>query len=231
MYFRDQKVILIHVPKTGGNALQAELIEYSLDRKVVDGHRDGYDRFEVQGEVTPSKHATLSDYYRELGEELFDHRIAITARNPLHRAVSMYFSPHRHRRLNLRTRVLRTLASWIGLDVRTGPGAYEQLEVQYDFDSFKQVVSEMNSICDYLRVNGKRIEPDLVIRQENLQSGLTSLTKMLHIDEELTLVRRNASDASDKKLEHVRSDERVVKLCKEKFAEDYEFLGDDRSDP
>lgn len=91
------KFIYLHVPKTGGNAVQSILLPHSDDEKFVLDFQDGVDRFGIRGAVTPEKHALLRDYYAVMGTEVARYHVALTVRHPYDRLVSHYFSPHRWR--------------------------------------------------------------------------------------------------------------------------------------
>ena len=87
--------VFLHVPKTAGNAVQTYLLPHSDDQKVTHRHQDGVERFDVRGSVTPTKHATLQAYFDRLGTELDRFEIILPVRDPVDRALSLYFSPHR----------------------------------------------------------------------------------------------------------------------------------------
>lgn len=98
MIFEEEKVIFIHVPKTGGNSIQSALVEFSDDEIVLlHSKHDGFDRFGIKNKKYRSlhKHSTLSDYKNQIGECILEYRIFVTLRNPFDRLTSFYFSPHR----------------------------------------------------------------------------------------------------------------------------------------
>ncbi len=94
---QGETCVFIHVPKTGGNTIQAALIEAGLscDAMVSGGFRDGIDRFEIRGTLTHSKHQPLSTYFL-IDPSLRQRQIYSCVRKPFERLVSFYFSPHRH---------------------------------------------------------------------------------------------------------------------------------------
>ncbi len=104
MYFPDQKVVFVHVPKTGGNFFSRSFLQYSGDHMRTNIHQDGVDRFGVRGDFTMRKHQPLSDYVETLGRafgaDLSDHKFFAIARHPVDRLLSYYFSPHRWLREN-----------------------------------------------------------------------------------------------------------------------------------
>lgn len=88
--------LFIHVPKTGGNSLQQAFLQLSwtTDQKVLSGHQDGVDRFELCGAYTRSKHQPLGQYLR-LWPAACQLQVYACLRQPLQRLVSLYYSPHR----------------------------------------------------------------------------------------------------------------------------------------
>ncbi len=105
MLFRlgEETCIFIHVPKTGGNTIQASLIEagLSLDEIIVEDHQDGFDRFQIRGEYTRNKHQLLFHYLAD-NPHLSNAKVYSCVRRPFERMVSYYFSPHRHVRKRFR---------------------------------------------------------------------------------------------------------------------------------
>lgn len=95
MYFEQQNVIFIHVPKTGGNYFSRAFLRYSSDRIVTVKHQDGINRFHVEGEITIDKHQALDRYAKALGSRMSTCRVYSVVRSPVERLVSLYFSPHR----------------------------------------------------------------------------------------------------------------------------------------
>ena len=97
MHFPEQKLIFIHVPKTGGNYFSRCFLRFSEDRIFLQpgSHHDSRDRFEIRGPITRTKHQTLAAYWQALGERLGAYRVYAVKRPPAQRLLSLYFSPHR----------------------------------------------------------------------------------------------------------------------------------------
>jgi hypothetical protein len=94
------KFIYIHIPKTGGNSIQAALEPYADDRLVFRPSignvvaEDGEQGLDVFNESLgfqrrEHKHASLKDYYDVLGDEINSYFVFTSVRNPWDRTVSM----------------------------------------------------------------------------------------------------------------------------------------------
>ena len=92
MISHKHKFIFIHIPKTGGNSIQAFLAPISDDRIFarVD-HQDGLERFGVRGRLTPFKHVDLDYYAQRVKVDSFT--VVACARDPIDRLLSSYFAP------------------------------------------------------------------------------------------------------------------------------------------
>jgi len=146
----QKNFLFVHVPKTGGNSIQAILRRYSEDEIVARAPgQDGVERFALRSSLSPElrKHATLRQYRAVLGAERLDpfYKFAVV-RNPWDRLVSLYFSPHKGRVDWDRDRFLglldeawaRPLGHFVSLDPRRPIGAdlnfvlrFERLEADF----------------------------------------------------------------------------------------------------
>ena len=194
------KFIFLHVPKTAGNAVQSYLLPFSDDRKVVGAYQDGVERFGVAGEVTPTKHATLADYARVLGPALDEYRVILPIRDPIDRALSLYFSPHRA----------------FGRPAGFVPA--------FDLDVFARLIADMPGIVDYLRVEGVIRSPDFLLRFDNLAADLAAVAASFGWPAPALPVL-NASLDRDGQRDRLRGDPAVAGLVRKRFAEDYELFG------
>ncbi|CUH63462.1 Sulfotransferase family protein [Thalassovita gelatinovora] len=145
------RFIYIHIPKTGGNALQSSLIPFSDDEiQITEGHHDGINRFGLSGPITDKKHTNLQFYADALGGELTNYKVVVSRRHPFERAVSFYYSPHR----------------WI----RKSPkGDWSQIEPIWDESEFLNCLSALHSMVSYITVNEQLRKPDVEIRTEYMQ--------------------------------------------------------------
>lgn len=177
MISTSHNFIYLHVPKTGGNSLQTALLPFSDDRKVLSSKQDGHDRFGLRGPVTTRKHARLNEYQAKLPGSSVTHQIMISVRHPFERAISSYFSPHRHIKADGTPSV-----------------------IHWSEDDFIDQLSlpSQEAATSFLRIGEHVIQPDLVLRFETLQQDFNSAIAFLGLPPIASLphVNRTVREAS-----------------------------------
>ncbi|GEM_PF-5571860 len=135
MLFPKQKIIFIHIPKTGGNYFSRCFVRFSEDQQTIlpDTHQVLSDRFGIQGPNTKTKHQSLSDYQEQLGGRLDGYRVFTMIRPPVERLVSLYFSPHRWMRR-----------------LETGEFQKRKHNISFSEDKFKRIINRVASTWDFL---------------------------------------------------------------------------------
>lgn len=201
------RFIYLHAPKTGGNSIQSCLLPFSDDAIVLGGHQDGVDRFEIQGSVTPTKHALLTDYAAALGEQIADFKIAMSVRHPFERAVSFYFSPHRWLRRN-----------------DQGPG-WIAIEPEWSIEAFSTVLGKMAAMSSFITVGDELRMPDFLIRYETFRADFARFVSTIGVPLENTeLPHRNVSAAPLMQARTLHDSEARL-LVEKRFAKDFEIFG------
>lgn len=209
MIFTRQRLIYLHLQKTGGNSITRAFLPHSDDKMTLRKHQDGSNRFGVTGAITPRKHALLAEYRKALGRDFASYKVAISVRDPLDRAVSMYYSPHRW--------MTQIKGEWV------------QQDAYWDFDRFSRVMQTMQSISDFLRIRKWGIKtvqpPDTVIRYESLLADLTALARAYDLPfNPDTFPHANKSAANQDLREEAKLSEPVRDLVQRRFADDYRLL-------
>lgn len=173
MLSSSKHFLFIHVPKTGGNAIQKVLAPFSDDRIVcIAPHHDGVERFEVRSDrLDIQKHSTLCEYSRQLTVEEFGRLFRFSCvRNPWARCVSHFYSPHR------------------------GPVEFNEAEFGRFIETAVQPVEHFWSLSD--GDADPAVNLDFIIAFETLDADFEAVRERLGFGGD-PLVRRNASRARD----------------------------------
>ena len=198
--------IFLHAPKTAGNSMQLVLQPFSDDRISRIRGRDPTQQFGLKGPVTTKKHAKLQDYARRLGSDLAGRRVVIATRDPVMRAVSLYFSPHFWQRPGAEGETRLTKPSW-------------------DLERFLGTLERMDRLVDFLLVDGALRKPDMVIRYEQLASDFEAFARTMGLPIGASdLPHANASAAGEDLHRAASRDPAVRTAVEARFAADYEFL-------
>ena len=155
MILSAHKLIYVHIPKTGGNSVQAALLLHSDDQKVVHPFQDGMQMFEIGGGITPYKHASLREYYALMGANMIPLHVVCTVRHPFDRLVSFYFSPHR----------------WLSKIIGEGPQ-----DPTFEEAKFIRLAKSLVPMHDFLNVEEVIHMGTTVLRFEDLDADFAELT-------------------------------------------------------
>ncbi|MGC1496745.1 MAG: sulfotransferase family 2 domain-containing protein [Sulfitobacter sp.] len=206
MIFISRKLIFLHVQKTGGNSVTKTLLPFSDDEMTLNDYQDAIDRFGIKG-VSPRKHAKLPEYKEILGTDFDDFKVALTVRDPLARAVSLYFSPHK----------------WMVVEDE----GWHYQDPYWDIDRFEKLVAHMYSLEDFLTVDGEIRMPDHVMRFRDLQSNFADLCREYDFPmQDFELPVANVSAASHNLKKRALSDPRTKELVDQRFTTDYKLISE-----
>ncbi len=204
MIFVSRKLIYLHVQKTGGNSVTKTLLPYSDDKMTLNRYQDAINRFGIKG-ISPRKHAKLPEYKEILGADFDDYKVALTIRDPLARAVSLYFSPHK----------------WMVVEDEE----WQYQKPYWDITRFEKLVTHMYSLEEFLTVDGQIRMPDHVMRFRNLQQNFADLCMEYNFPmQDFELPVANVSAASHALRKHALLDPRTKSLVDQRFANDYALI-------
>ena len=174
MILSAHKLIYVHIPKTGGNSVQAALLPHSDDQKAVHPFQDGMQMFDIVGGITPYKHTPLREYYALMGANMIPLHVVCTVRHPFDRLVSFYFSPHR----------------WLSKII--GEGLQDPT---FEEAKFIRLAKDLVPMHDFLNVEKAVHAGTTVLRFEHLAADFAELTnkRLPGIDIQLPHLNRTAA--------------------------------------
>ena len=193
------RFIFIHVPKTGGNAVQARLLPFSDDRVTLSPGQDGTERFGVNGPLTPCKHARLQDYTDRLHSSLDGYRVLVTLRPPFERMLSLYFSPHR----------------------------WQSVTPSWDRTAFLAMARIAPSTASFLTVGNALRLPDLVLRFGHLARDFAAAVATLELPldpSETPLRATNETAGPTDLIAQLRADDDLRATVEALFPDDIDLL-------
>ena len=157
-YYRKEKRVFIHVPKTGGNTIQTSFIQ----EKITDDYKikrmqnqDGCERFDLQGVETRRKHQAFSTYLRDHPSMRSLH-VLTAVRNPFERLLSFYFAPFNHAKFDPITQK-----------------TFFPKSVDFDEEKFMRLIQKTKTAAEWLSSSNDQIVlPDhlTTIKTENLEN-------------------------------------------------------------
>lgn len=206
MLSTKHRFIYLHVSKTAGNSVQELILPFSDDRKEVTLFRDGIERYDVVGPVTPHKHARLGDYWARMGSDIDGYFIFASVRQPASRAVSYYFSPHRWAR-------------------QSADGSWYFADPVWDPDAFVAMLPEVAPVVEYFTVEGAVRPYSDVIRMESLEADFRRIVKRVGLPIDGSLPHRNKTMGRSELVERALADKAIMRRAEEHFAADMAYLG------
>jgi hypothetical protein len=200
-----RKFIYVHVPKTGGNSIQTVLEPFSDDRKSINTHQDGVDRFNITGPVTQNKHDSLAAYKAAPGD-ITSYFSFFSARHPYHRALSGYFSA----------------ATWAR---QNDAGVWEVLSPVWDRSEFLKFATRLRPIVDYIKINNAIYPVSDIIRLESIRSDFERIKRALDIPRAPPLGHFNRTMDQGGLVGTLLDDKPLRQIIEDRFSEDMNYLG------
>ena len=200
------KFVFIHIPKTGGNSFQNQILNYTDEIKTVADHNDGTNRFGIKGEFTKDKHQTLNTYlkiFKEKNINISNLEFVTIVRNPTDRLISFYFSPHR---TIIEKKKFLKKSQFIHKDI------------EFDESNFIKFCNNLPTQSDYL---GNKIPSSqlTILKFENYNNEVSNFLKKYNIDFEdsklNTSISRNKQKVTSDKSLMIRL-EKIIKQTKHK---------------
>lgn len=166
-----KNIIFIHLPKTGGNSFQKNLYlnggyKGSL---LATGTQDLTNRFGVKDKLTKRKHQLLFEYNKICNLNNF--KVVAILREPTHRLLSLYFSPHRH--LVFRNYAFKLLSKFI----TTKPMFLSNAKKQFNLDEFINFIKSVDTMSNFLKLNGTVYKNLIILNFENYNTDVENFFK------------------------------------------------------
>ena len=219
MYLNKINVIYLHPPKTAGTYIEANLIKYSEDVKSKTyGFQDGKDSFELKGKFTFHKHQNLSDYKKQMPVTTYEKaKILISVRNPLDRIISSYFGADdtkNTKTLGVIKNINRITNKFIGYNL-FGKKFYNYKQPEYSENNFIEYIEKIPNQTDYLNIMNQYIEPNFIIKYENLNNDLKNFFKLNNLDLDLAENKKINSGRYKFDTSIIKQNPNVIKKIKE----------------
>ena len=141
---------------------------------------------------------------RSLGD-ISGFNIVATMRNPIDRAISYYFSPHRWKR-------------------QRADGSWFSVPTEWSFDQFVEMLPEIKRAADFLKVGGRIANRIDFLRFDHLSADFAALVVKLKLPISGSLEHRNKSADAGDLIAAAISDPNVKKVVHQYFAEDFEVF-------
>lgn len=203
MLSTKNQFVYVHIPKTGGNSLQAILEKHSEDQrqKTVFFH-EMINWFDVRGPVTGKKHFTSAEYIERLGYDAFMRLKKVAfVRDPLDRAVSFYFSPFR----------------WM----RQTPQGVRSEPAVFDRAAFLALLPQIGTATSFLSHQGRLLDFDFVGRFESYAEDFPKALAVCGVEAppQIPHVNRRAPHPP------IAWDRELLAAVERRFADDYANFG------